>query len=101
VWEYQTGTQLPPLREQEIGRSKENLLVQAEAQLRLRTSGYRQLQLVSCEFHEGVLTLRGEVSSFYLKQLAQTFTCGLDGVGEINNRLEVAESTTSGIFARM
>jgi len=92
VLEYQTGSQMPPLREHEAGRSKENLLVQTEAQLRLRTSGYRQLQLVSCEFHEGVLTLRGGVSSFYLKQLAQTFIRGLDGVEEISNRLVVAES---------
>jgi len=87
---------MPTLRGQETGRTKENLLVQTEAQLRLRTSGYRQLQLVSCEFHEGVLTLRGGVSSFYLKQIAQTLIRGLDGVGEINNRLVVAESPTSG-----
>ena len=68
----------------------EELLVQAEAQSRLRTSGYHELHLVSCEFHEGVLTLRGHVSSFYLKQVAQTLIRDLDGVGEINNRLDVA-----------
>ncbi|MGO9115872.1 MAG: BON domain-containing protein [Thermoguttaceae bacterium] len=45
---------------------------------------------VACEFHEGVLALRGRVPSFYLKQMAQTLIRGLDGVGEINNRLEVA-----------
>ena len=88
--ENRAGRRLLILEEQESGLSKENLLVQADAQSRLRQSGYLQLHLVSCEFHEGVLTLRGRVSSFYLKQVAQTLIRGLDGVGEINNRLEVA-----------
>ena len=80
---------LPTLQEQELGRAKEAQVVQSQAQSRLRKSGYHQLQLISCEFHEGVLTLRGRVSSFYLKQLAQTLINQLDGVGEVNNRLEV------------
>jgi len=46
-------------------------MVQAEAHSRLRNSGYQELRLVSCDFHEGVLTLRGQVSSFFLKQVAQ------------------------------
>ncbi len=88
--DYRAARRLSPLREPETGLSKEKLLVQAEAQSRLRTSGYHELQLISCEFHEGVLTLRGQVSTFYLKQVAQTLIRDLHGVGEINNRLEVA-----------
>ena len=80
---------LPTLQEQELGRAKEAQVVQTQAKSRLRKSGYHQLQLISCEFHEGVLTLRGRVSSFYLKQVAQTLINQLDGVGEVNNRLEV------------
>ena len=80
---------LPTLQEQELGRAKEAQVVQAQAQSRLRKSGYHQLQLISCEFHKGVLTLRGRVSSFYLKQVAQTLVNQLDGVAEVNNRLEV------------
>jgi osmotically-inducible protein OsmY len=83
------GRRLRPLREGESGLSKEKQSLQAEAQWRLRNSGYRQLHLVSCGFHEGVLTLRGQVSSFYLKQLAQMLLRELHGVGEIDNRLEV------------
>jgi osmotically-inducible protein OsmY len=79
-----------PMREQGTVPSKEKLLVQADAQSRLRTSGYHELHLISCAFHEGVLTLRGHVSSFHLKQVAQTLIRDVDGVGEINNRLEVA-----------
>ena len=75
--------------EQETELSTEKQIVETEAHSRLRTSDYRQLHLVSCEFHEGVLTLRGRVSTFHLKQVAQTLIRNLDGVGEINNRLEV------------
>jgi osmotically-inducible protein OsmY len=51
------------------------------------------LRLVSCDFHEGVLTLRGQVSSFYLKQVAQELIRRLDGAEEINNHLEVVAPT--------
>jgi osmotically-inducible protein OsmY len=37
-----------------------------------------------------VLTLRGQVSSFYLKQVAQTVVRKLPGVEECVNRIEVA-----------
>ena len=83
------GTRLFPLHEQELGWSKERQVVQAEAQSRLRNSGYHELRLVSCEFHEGVLTLRGQVSSFYLKQVAQEVIRRLDGAEEVNNHLKV------------
>ena len=76
--------------EQEMGISKEEVAIQSEAHSRLRTSGYPELHCIECDFHEGVLTLRGQVSTFYLKQVAQTLTRELEGVGEINNRLEVA-----------
>ncbi len=66
------------------------LMAQSEAQSRLRESGYREFQSVSCEYSGGVLTLRGRVPSFYLKQLAQTLIRGVRFVAEIHNRLEVA-----------
>ena len=93
--ENQGRTRLVPPQEQEAGLVKERPLIQAEAQSRLRTSGYHELQLVSCEFHEGVLTLRGRVSSYYLKQVAQELIRQLDGAEEVNNRLEVAERPCS------
>ena len=83
------GARLLPIEDQELGLSKERPVVQAEAQSRLRKSGYHELHLVSCDFHEGVLTLRGCVSSFYLKQVAQELIRRLDGAEEVNNRLEV------------
>ena len=71
-------------------------VIQADAQARLRKSGYHELHLISCEYHEGLLTLHGHVSTFHLKQVAQTLIRDLDGVGEINNRLEVAVAGNHG-----
>ena len=59
---------------------------------RFQHSGYIELRDLSCHFHEGVLTLRGRVSSYYMKQLAQTFVFHLEGVQELNNRVEVLPS---------
>ena len=84
------GERLLQVMEREDGPSKERPLIQTEVQTRLRNSGYHELHRVSCEFHEGVLTLRGCVSSYYLKQLAQELIRHLDGAEEVNNRLEVA-----------
>ena len=78
------------IREWERRPSGEKAAIEAEVRSRLETSGYPQLRKVSCEFHEGVLTLRGQVSTFHLKQVAQTLIRRLESVGEINNRLEVA-----------
>lgn len=59
------------------------------AEQRLKDCPYQELRDVLCDFHEGVLTLRGRVSSFYLKQMAQTVVARLEGVEECVNRLEV------------
>jgi hypothetical protein len=58
----------------------------------LSRSPYAELRRVACEFHEGLLVLRGRVSSFYMKQLAQTAFLEMDGIDEICNQIEVAES---------
>jgi hypothetical protein len=85
VWEHMKHS---VLREREE--------TQAIAQARLRRSGYHELRNVSCIFYEGVLTLRGRVSTWYLKQVAQTLVLHLDGVLELNNRLEVIDEPSCG-----
>ncbi len=60
-----------------------------QAETRLKQSSHAALRRVRCDFHEGVLTLRGRVSSYYLKQLAQTLTAGVKEVQELVNRIEV------------
>ena len=56
---------------------------------RLGESSYAPMRRVSCEYHEGVLILRGHVPSFYMKQIAQTLVGKVKGVGVVVNRLEV------------
>jgi osmotically-inducible protein OsmY len=46
-------------------------------------------QRLWCEFHEGQLFLRGQVPSFYFKQLAQEAVAGLEGVQQVVNEIEV------------
>lgn len=62
------------------------------AQQMLRHSSYFELRDIACEFSGGILTLRGRVPSYHLKQLAQTCVSGVPGVVEIRNRVEVGNS---------
>jgi osmotically-inducible protein OsmY len=51
--------------------------------------------LVKCDYHEGVLTLRGWVPTYHQKQVAQTLVQSLAGVLEVKNRLEVMPASGS------
>ena len=59
------------------------------AQQVLRQSSYFELRDVSCDFSGGILTLRGRVPSYHLKQLAQASVADVPGVVEVHNRVEV------------
>jgi osmotically-inducible protein OsmY len=58
---------------------------------RFQASLYPALRSISCEFHEGVLVLRGRVRTYFLKQMAQETVRTVDGVGLIVNVVEVKE----------
>jgi len=60
-----------------------------KARDRLRKDPHVNRREVSCECQEGVLWLRGELPSFYEKQVAQEAVKGLDGVAGIINDIEV------------
>ena len=47
------------------------------------------MQRVWCEFNQGRLFLRGQVPSFYFKQLAQEAVSGMKGVHQVVNEIEV------------
>ncbi len=66
--------------------------VRFAAEAKLRHADYWPLRRIRCEYHEGVLTLRGEVPSYHLKQVAQTLVASLNGILEVNNRLEVSSA---------
>ena len=56
---------------------------------RLRNSPYEAMRRVSCECKHGVLFLRGRLSSFHEKQMAQETVARIDGVTQIVNDVEV------------
>lgn len=60
------------------------------AQARLRDSScFGDARDLRCEYHEGVLVLRGQVSSYYHKQVAQETVRNLRGVVAVHNFVEV------------
>jgi osmotically-inducible protein OsmY len=61
----------------------------ATAQLCLANSSYRPLQTVACRYREGVLTLQGQVPTFFHKQLAQEAIRKVKGVRKIDNQIDV------------
>jgi hypothetical protein len=63
---------------------------------KLRRSGYLAVRHLSCEFHDGVLTLRGSLPSYYLKQIARVTVADVDGVQRINDEIEVVGPSRRG-----
>ena len=64
-----------------------------QARALLLRNPYLALKNVTCEHQDGVLTLRGCLPSYYLKQIAQTIVANLEGVGRIVNAIEVIAMT--------
>lgn len=60
-----------------------------QAQQRLRAVPYASSRLLRCEYRQGLLILRGQVESYYEKQLAQEAVAGLEGVSQVVNEIEV------------
>ena len=67
---------------------KPHIVAQA-AKDRLRSNPHWPVRRVSCECDEGRLFLRGRLSSFYHKQLAQEAVSDVDGVTQVINEIEV------------
>lgn len=66
-----------------------NRCLAAIARQRLDSSGYALLKLVQCEQKNGVIVIRGTVSSYFLKQIAQEQLRSIQGMTRIVNELEV------------
>jgi hypothetical protein len=64
-------------------------VVEERATRLLRHAAYAPLTALRCDFHDGVLTVRGRVPSFHLKQIAQVLLRDVEGVGVIDNRVDV------------
>jgi len=70
------------------------------AERRLHASPYFFLKGIRCHFDCGVLTLRGSVPMWQLKQFAESIVSRVEGVQYIDNRVEVADPEASAFSAR-
>jgi osmotically-inducible protein OsmY len=59
------------------------------AKQRIVHQPHLSVQRIWCDFDRGRLILRGQVPSFYFKQLAQEAVADLDGVEQVVNEIEV------------
>ena len=69
--------------------------VVSAAMHRLRSYHHSEIRRLECEFYDGILILRGRLSSYFLKQLAQEAVRSVVGVTRIINRLEVIPATVA------
>ncbi|MDA1054669.1 MAG: BON domain-containing protein [Planctomycetota bacterium] len=70
-------------------RIAEHAEIQRIAHTRLAGTANIDFRHLSCNFDDGVLTLRGRVGSYYHKQLAQENVRHVDGVVQVVNEIEV------------
>jgi osmotically-inducible protein OsmY len=63
--------------------------IEESAQGRLLGSPYFALRNVGCVYRDGVLTLRGSLPTYYLKQMAQSVVAETEGVSAVVNQIEV------------
>jgi hypothetical protein len=63
------------------------------AENHLRSNSYLALKNISCEFRQGVLILKGNLPTYYLKQVAQAVVAPTAGVERIINEIEVVAPT--------
>lgn len=63
--------------------------VSSEARHALDATGYAELKGVGTAFSEGTLHLMGDVSSFFLKQVAQHAVADVPHVATIKNEIRV------------
>lgn len=56
---------------------------------RVQRSSYKEVRALSCDFRDGRLYLHGEVSTFYLKQMAQEAVRTIEGARVIISGIHV------------
>lgn len=61
---------------------------------RLTQSPYYAVRRVNVEERHGVLTLSGRLPNYYQKQIAQAAAAKVEGVTQIVNRIDVADSVS-------
>jgi osmotically-inducible protein OsmY len=69
--------------------------IEAEAQRRLRGSSSYAMRSVVCEYRDGMLVLKGQLPSYYHKQVAQELVQQIQGVKGIENQIGVLDPDSS------
>ncbi len=69
--------------------------VERQAMSALRIEPHLRNEAVICRVHQGTLMLRGQVTCYYHKQLAQCTVAGIAGVQQVVNRLVVSDQASS------
>lgn len=69
--------------------NRESLTLEDRLRRQLLISSYTALHDIECDCQEGAVTLRGEVATFFLKQVAQELVRKVRGVERITNRIDV------------
>jgi osmotically-inducible protein OsmY len=70
-------------------RTESEQMIAAHVKLAMQQSGYPELRGIHCTYSDGIASLLGSVSSYYLKQQAQSITCRVPGVRRVNNQVTV------------
>jgi len=63
-----------------------------EIRRRLCSAGYYALREIECEYDDGVVVLRGRVSTYYLKQVAQAAVLSDPAIERVLNLIEVSSN---------
>jgi osmotically-inducible protein OsmY len=73
-----------------LARSREDLRLAERVTCALRATGRRTLSAIEVTVQDGLVTLRGRVASYYLKQIAQETALTVSTADQVRNELEVA-----------
>jgi hypothetical protein len=84
----------PVVWERDEGSLSDDETVVKQARHVLDARGYSALSALEFDVRAGILELRGIVSSYYLKQLAQASVLRLKAVREVKNSIEVIGMAT-------
>ena len=84
---------MPHTETSSTSRVMRRSLVVERVMVRLSHDPYFAGKPIRCDFHEGALIMHGRVSSFYLKQVAQSLAAEVDGVQQVVNYIEVSSQT--------
>ncbi|SMP61605.1 BON domain-containing protein [Neorhodopirellula lusitana] len=85
------ATLLRPMRQSNPRLSNGWDPIQTRVQEVLDAASYTELQQISCERRRGIVFLSGDVSSEFMKQLAQESIRDVEGVSHLVNAIQVVD----------